>query len=164
MLNNFTHMEWDEVFMRQVYLSALQSLDPRTKIGAVLVKDRIAISMGYNGLPRGVKDLEERYLDRELKLKLICHAESNSVLNSILNGISPRDSTCYSNGLPCSECAKTLIQSGVKEIVVHKQWPYQTPVGVEYSKLMLNEAGINIRYFDKRLRLIGYWDGKAVEV
>jgi len=164
MLANFTHMSWDEIFMRQVYLTALQSLDPRTKIGAVLVKDGVAISAGYNGFPRGVKDLEERYYNRELKLKLICHAELNSVLNASLNGVKAKNSICYTNGVPCSECSKTLIQAGVKEIVIHKQWPYQTPVGVEYSNLMLSEAGINIRYFDKKLGLIGYYDGKSFEV
>ncbi len=66
--------------MRTVYLVAQKSKDPRTKIGSVLVKDNIIISTGFNGFPIGVLDKQERYLNREQKLRYVSHSESNSVL------------------------------------------------------------------------------------
>ena|ERR1017187_6944669 len=160
-------MSWDEFFFRHVYLAALKSRDPRTKIGAVLVKDGIIISEGMNGFPRKVLDLPERYADQETKYKFICHAENNAILNACRHGISTMGSICYTNSIPCCECAKSLIQSGVLEIVVHKQWPEmheKWQESIKISKIMFKESGVKIRVFDKKLGLIGLNDGKEIEV
>ena len=160
-------MNWDEYFFRHVYLAASKSRDPRTKIGAILVKDGIIISEGYNGFCRGVKDLPERYLDKETKYRFTCHAEANSVLNACRHSICTMNSICCTNGIPCCECSKVLIQAGILEIVVHKQWPEMNQKwqeSIKTSKIMFKEAGIKIRVFDKQLNLQGLNNGEVVAV
>ncbi len=160
---------WHEFFLRHVYLAAQKSKDPKTKIGAVLVRDKNIISTGFNGFPHRVRDLPERYNDRTLKRRMVCHAEANSVLSAARLGISTLNSVLYSQGIPCSECSKVLIQGGISEIFIHSQWPnlVHSPEwveSIELSKLMLTEAEISIRVFDKVLGLKGFLDGKEIDV
>jgi dCMP deaminase len=160
---------WDEYFMRHVYLAASKSKDPRTKIGAVLVKNGVLISEGFNGFARKVQDSPERYRDRETKYKFIVHGEANSVLNAARHGINTSESVLYTQGVPCNECAKSLIQAGVREICIHAQWPEMNHVpkwveAVKISHCMFQEAFIPIRILDKKLGLIGFLDGKEVYV
>lgn len=159
---------WDEYFLRHVYLAASKSKDPRTKIGAILVKNGIIISEGYNGFARGVSDLEERYLDRKTKWNYVVHGECNSILNAARNGISTINSILYTNGIPCKECGKTIIQAGIVEVIIHKQWPeilsedWKESVGI--TKIMFQEAGLKIRSVNITLGLIGLVDGKIINV
>ena len=160
---------WDEFFMRHVYLAASKSKDPRTKIGAILVRDKHIISSGYNGFGSGVKDLEERYNDRETKYSFICHAEFNSILQCSKFGISSSNTTLYTPGFPCAECCKAVIQGGVSEIVLHRQWPNLTysekcVKSFEISNQMTNEAGIEVRFFDGVLGMQGVLDGKVINI
>ena len=162
-------MSWDEYFMRHVYLAALKSKDPRTKIGAVLVRDGIVISEGFNGIARGVLDAPERYHDRIIKYQYICHGEANSVFNAARSGVKTLGSILYTQGIPCNECAKAVIQAGVVEIVIHAQWPEMKYAekwveSTNVSKIMFSEAGIPIRSFNKILDLDGYVDGKIIMV
>ena len=114
------YISWDEYFMGIAQLSALRSKDPSTQVGACIVdKAHKVVSIGYNGMPVGVDDecipwghgegLESKYL-------YVCHAELNAILNTRdsahLNGC-----TLYVTLFPCNECAKAVIQSGIKEIV-----------------------------------------------
>lgn len=166
---NYKPPTWDELFMRKVYEIATKSKDPRTKIGAVLVRDNHAILEGYNGFPKGVSDEFGRYSDKETKYKFVVHAEANSVLIAARFGISTEGCTLYTQGIPCNECTKTVIQAGVKEIVVHKQWPnlYSSPKwseSIKVSKTMLAEACVDIRWLDKKLNMVGYLDGKKMKV
>jgi len=85
---DYTPPNFDELFMRMVYLTATKSKDPSSKIGAVIVKDDRVISTGYNGFPIGVSDSQERYLNRETKYKFVVHAEHNSILTAARFGIS----------------------------------------------------------------------------
>ncbi len=158
-----------ESFMRQVYLHANDSKDPRTKIGAVLTLQDRVISTGFNGFPRKVKDLLSRYENRETKYKFICHAEANSVSTAARLGRATLDSVLYTQGIPCQECCKTLIQAGVKKFVVHKQWPNLTYSekwndAIAISTIMMEEAGIELEIFDKELGLLGFLDGKTINV
>lgn len=159
---------WDELFMRQVYLIASKSKDPRTKIGAVLVNNGTVISMGYNGFARGVKDLTSRYEDRETKYALVVHGEANAVLNAVRNGIKTMGSILYTQGLPCCECGKTVIQAGITEVVIHTKWPTFTSPNwvksVSITKSMFEEAGIKVREFDEFLNVDGHVDGKIIKV
>lgn len=155
--------------MRYVYLAARRSKDPKTKIGAVLVKDGVIFSEGYNGFARGVSDTEERYNYREFKRKIVCHAEFNCIVNAARLGISTLGSTLYTQGIVCAECCKATIQSGVKELVVHKNWPNLTyskewVESIELSKMMLSEAGVKLREFDMVLNETGLLDGKVIKV
>lgn len=160
---------WDEWFMAHVYLAASKSKDIRTKIGAVLVKDKRIISNGYNGFACGVADSKERYENKELKYQFIVHAEHNSILQCARFGTSSNGSTLYTQGIACAECCKALIQGGVAEIVCHKQWPNLTHSqkwvdSIAISNIMLEEAGIKIRWLDKILGLKGFLDGKEIDV
>lgn len=161
--------DWDSWFMEHVYLAAKKSRDPKTKIGAVLVKDNKVISTGFNGFPIGVKDLKERYEDRDIKHSFVAHAEFNSIVSAARFGVSTYGSTLYSQGIVCSECCKSVIQAGVKELIVHKQWPNlvhsdKWVKSAEISKIMLSEAEINIKVLDKVLGVKGYLDGRIIEV
>ena len=155
--------------MRHVYLAASKSKDPKTRIGAILVRENNIIATGYNGFPVGVDDLPERYNDRDLKYKFVCHAEANSVLSAARFGISTKGSFLYSNGIPCHECTKTLIQAGISKIFVHKQWPNLIHVdawvkSIEISSIMLFEAKIPVECIDKELKITGFIDGKIINV
>jgi dCMP deaminase len=158
---------WDELFMRHVYLIATKSKDPRTRIGAILVKDGVIISEGYNGIARGVKDLPERYNNKEIKYAFVVHGEANSVLNAIRHGTNTTGSICYTQGIPCNECAKVLIQAGIKEVVVHKQWPAMNQKwlnSIKITKTMFRESGVKIRIFSQALNMVGMNDGLIVRV
>ena len=117
------NMDWDEYFFKLMYLVSSKSPDPRTKIGAILVREKHLISSGFNGFPMGVKDLPERYEDRNEKIKFICHAEMNSILVAARFGTSTLGCKLYTNGIPCQDCCKAALQGGISEIIVHKQWP-----------------------------------------
>ncbi len=152
---------WDEFFMLHVYLVASKSKDPSTKIGAVLVRDNTLISEGYNGFCRKVRDnIIERW-KRPEKYSWIEHGERNSIFNAARNGIKTLDSVMFTNGLPCVDCARATIQAGVKEVVLHTQWENEWKnimmdkwKGYDViSAQMFKEAGVNIRYLDKKLNI-----------
>ena len=129
------------------------SLDPSTKIGAVIVNDeRRILATGYNGFPRGIADTQERLNDREQKYPRIVHAELNVLMNALYSGVSVKDATLYVWGLPvCSECTKSVIQSCIKRVVITypdlapEKWQCQWK---EMSKPMFDEAGIDITYIN----------------
>ncbi len=138
-------ISWDEYFMGLAHLSALRSKDPNTQVGACIVdRDNKVVSIGYNGMPRGCNDQEfpwEReggFLDT--KYAYVVHAELNAILNS------PRPvsgCTIYVSLFPCNECAKAIIQSGIRKIVYESD-KYDGTEGNIASKKMLNEAGVEL--------------------
>ncbi len=153
--------------MKQVYLTAERSKDPSTKIGAVLVREKNIIGSGYNGFARKVFDLPERYKDRNIKYKFVVHAESNAVLTCARLGIPVLDSVLYTNAIPCHECAKSIIQGGIKEIVVHSKWPMshsKWASSMEISQIMFKESDVKIRYLDDILGLTGFINGQKISV
>ena len=159
----------DELFMRQVYLNADFSKDPRTKIGAVLTLEDKIVSTGFNGFPRKVVDYKFRYENRETKYNFICHAESNSVTTAARFGRATLGTTFYTQGIPCQDCCKTVIQAGIARIIVHKQWPdliysEKWVKGIEISKIMMDEAGVGLSYLDCVLGVQGTLDGKIINV
>jgi dCMP deaminase len=160
-------MNWDEFFMRQVYLVASKSKDTRTKIGSVLVKDNRVISQGYNGICMSVNDNVPERHERPLKYLYFVHAEHNSILSCARFGISSLGATLYTQGIPCASCAQAIIQAGVYEVVVHTQWPNLTHSdkwveSIQVSITMFDEANIRIRWLDKELGLKGMLDGKEI--
>jgi dCMP deaminase len=105
------------------YLVATKSKDPSTKVGAIIVgPDNEVRSTGYNGLPRGLNDTEERY-QKPLKYKLINHAEENAILHCSRVGVSAKGCIIYVPWIPCSLCAKSIIQAGIRQVIYHKEWP-----------------------------------------
>jgi len=159
-------LDWKEYFMRHVYLAASKSKDPRTKIGAVLVKDGIIISEGFNGFARGVVDRLDRYENKKEKYIFTVHGEANAVLNAVRHGINTQGSTCYTQAIPCHDCTKMLIQAGISRIIYHTLWPMNQKwiKSIEYSMLMLNEVGILYDGFDQKLNIFAKNNGRRIKV
>ncbi len=139
------YISWDEYFMGIAMLAAKRSKDPSTQVGACIVsRDNIIISTGYNGMPKGCSD-DEFPWEREgevTKYPFVVHAELNAILNA--SGRDLRDSRVYVALFPCNECAKAIIQSGVKE-VVYLSDKYADTMSNLASKRMLNAAGVSYR-------------------
>lgn len=148
---------WDRYYLRLAESVATASKDPSTQVGAVLVNRACRKEfLGYNGFPEGVQDTLERYQDRELKYKLIVHAEVNAILKA---GEYARGSALYvvpSFALPniCSDCAKFAIQAGVKEIIGYLPDPNDPRAArwgesIKLSATMFREAGVSWRGVEK---------------
>ena len=154
------YLSWDEYFMAIAKLTAMRSKDPSTTVGSCIVSgtNRI-LSIGYNGAPNGYSDKEfpwERKGDPlEIKYPYVCHSEMNAVLNyngskSDLNG-----ARIYVDLFPCNECAKLIIQSGIKE-VIYLSDKYKDTDGVIASKKMLDTCGVKYRQLkenNKKIKL-----------
>ncbi len=143
--------KWDLRYLKLAYEVAQWSKDPSSKIGAVTVgaKGQV-LSQGFNGFPRGLKDDFARLHDRETKYKFVVHAEMNAIYNATYNGTSLDGATLYVYGLPiCSECAKGVIQVGIKRVVM----PNQKMVGKWLDSWMnsmnfFDEAGVDFDFID----------------
>lgn len=133
--------KWGERFMQLAEHVAEWSYDPRTKVGAVIVDDKKrVVSMGYNGFPRGVKDLPERYNDRETKLLFVCHAERNALDNAPL---SVEGCTMYVPLMPCNECAKSIIQNGISKVITRRP-PDDNRFNWHITEEMFKESGVSL--------------------
>lgn len=116
---------WDDRFVTMAHQVATWSKDPDRKSGAVLVTpDLRKISTGFNGLPKGVDDTDDRLANRELKNKMMVHAELNAIFNA---GFPPATCTLYTTSFPCHECAKGIIQTGVARLVAPKPRSFDHP-------------------------------------
>ncbi|MGN0447877.1 MAG: deoxycytidylate deaminase [Acutalibacteraceae bacterium] len=140
------YLSWDEYFMGIAILSSYRSKDPNTQVGACIVNEKNRImSMGYNGFPAGCDDDEfpwERDGDAyDTKYPYVCHAELNAILNN--RGSSLDGCRIYVALFPCNECAKAIIQSGIKE-VVYLSDKYASTMGTRASKRMLEAAGVKM--------------------
>jgi dCMP deaminase len=141
------YISWDEYFMGVALLSAQRSKDPSTQVGACIANSRKKIvGVGYNGFPVGCSDdmlpwdRKGKYLDT--KYPYVCHAELNAVLNSIsaeLDGC-----TIYVALFPCNECAKVIVQSGIRE-VVYLCDKYAHTDAVKAAKIMFRQSGVRCR-------------------
>ncbi len=139
------YISWDEYFMGIAMLAAKRSKDPSTQVGACIVSpENIIISTGYNGMPKGCSDDEFPWgrEGAEAKYPFVVHAELNAILNA--NGRDLRDSRVYVALFPCNECAKAIIQSGVKEVLYLSDKYADTP-STQASKRMLRAAGVCCR-------------------
>lgn len=151
------YISWDEYFMGVALLSAQRSKDPNTQVGACIVdsKKRI-VGVGYNGFPKGCSD-EELPWNRsgdflDTKYAYVCHAELNAILNKINEDLD--GCIIYVALFPCNECAKLIIQSGIKE-VVYLSDKYKDTDSHKASQKMLEMSGIKLRKFvsDKEIVL-----------
>ena len=150
------YLSWDEYFMGIAKLSALRSKDPSTQVGACIVSDDNRIlSIGYNGAPNGFND-DSFPWDREgnaldTKYLYVCHAELNAILNFRGNKRDLEGSKIYVALFPCNECAKAIIQSGIKRLITYEpDWnDDRWGESFRYSKEMLTESNILIEYIEK---------------
>lgn len=139
------YITWDDYFMSVAKLASMRSKDPNTQVGACIVgQDNVIISTGYNGFPKGCSDDEFPWAreGEDTKYPFVVHAELNSILNA--NGKDLRGSKLYVALFPCNECAKAIIQAGIKTIVYDCDKYEHTP-SVIASKRMLDAAGV--RYY-----------------
>jgi len=138
--------------MRMAHLIAMRSKDPSTQAGAVIVNDKnIVVGMGYNGWPRGIEtndlpwDKEGEFEDN--KYAYVCHAEENAIYNA---NNSTDNCKLYCTLFPCNECAKTIIQNGIKE-VIYESDKYASTSAVRASKKMFNLVGVTCRQFIREI-------------
>ena len=149
---------WDEYFMGIASLSALRSKDPSTQVGACVVdQDHKVVSIGYNGMPRRIEDealpwghgegLDSKYL-------YVCHAEFNAILNT-RNGSALNGCSIYVTLFPCNECAKAIIQVGIREVVYLSDKHADDTIYLASRKLF-ELAGVKVRAYEGRSPEISY--------
>ena len=136
--------KWDKRWLEIAENISTWSKDPSTQIAAIAVKDKRLIATGYNGFPRNIEDLDDRWNNREEKYKYVVHAEMNCIYNANYHNQSLKGATMYVVGLPvCHECAKGLIQVGVKRIVTPQQdIPEKWQKSCRSAHLFFEEVGI----------------------
>lgn len=140
------YISWDEYFMGIAMLSAERSKDNSTQVGACIVNEnKKIVSVGYNGMPTGCCDDEmpwerEGETSLDTKYPFVCHAELNAILNSTkrMTGC-----TLYVTLFPCNECAKAIIQSGIKRVVYYHN-KYADTEGVKASEILFRKCGVEV--------------------
>lgn len=148
------YITWDEYFMGIAVLSGMRSKDPSTQVGACIVsKDNKILSVGYNGFPIGCSDDEFPWSreGEENKYFYTTHSELNAILN--YRGGSLDGAKLYVSLFPCNECAKAIIQAGIKTIVFDCDKYADTPAVIA-SKRMLDAAGVRYYQYQRTNRLI----------
>ena len=126
--NSISNKTWGDRYCKLAKEMSTWSKDPSTQVGAVVIgKHGQVLSQGFNGFPRGIRDTDERFGNRERKYELIVHAEMNAIYNASLSGTSLKGATLYVYGLPiCNECAKGVIQVGIKKVVAMRPQIYNS--------------------------------------
>lgn len=147
------YISWDEYFMGVAILSSKRSKDPSTQVGACIASnENKVVTMGYNGMPNGCSDdimpwAREGNDQLDLKYMYVCHAEFNAILNSY----GPvKGCKLYATLFPCNECAKAIIQSGIKEVIYLSDKYDGTPSNIA-SKRLFSLAGIKMRKYEGRV-------------
>lgn len=136
-MNNMTKQEqFDKRYMRMALIWAENSYCSRRKVGAILVKNQMIISDGYNGTPSGFPNNCED--DNNASLPYVLHAEANAITKVARSGNNSEGATLYVTASPCIECAKLIIQSGIKRVVYYEE--YRITDGID----LLRKAGVKV--------------------
>ena len=139
-------------------LSSKRSKDPNTKVGACIVDDdHKVVSIGYNGMPKGLDESQLSWNKNDgldSKYWYVCHAEFNAILNT-RNGSSLKGCTLYVTLFPCNECAKAIVQTGIKKIV-YLDDKYHDTLFTQASRKMLQLAGVELEEYKGRFKEIEY--------
>jgi len=145
-------ISWDECFMQMAHIIAERSQDPSTQAGAIVVNEKnVVVGAGYNGWPRGIES-DDLPWEREgdfmnTKYAYVCHAEENAIYNA---NSKTEGGKVYCTLFPCNECAKTIIQNGIKEVIYESDKYADVPAFMA-SKKMLKLAKVSLRqYFNKK--------------
>lgn len=143
-------MDWDTFFFKMCSLISEKSKDPSTQVGCVIVGPNNEVrSMGYNGLPRRVVDdpkLVPERNERPNKYFYYEHAERNAIYNAARVGIPLAGCKLYVGGIPCSDCARAIIQSGISEVIVQDgRVPDRWKCSCDASLIMFKESGVTVR-------------------
>lgn len=143
-------LSWNSYFLKLAYLVSSKSKDTRTKIGSVIVKNKVILSTGYNGIPAGCCDaIEDRYSYPKKKY-YFAHSEANAIYFAARNGVNITSSTIYTLAAPCSTCAQAIIQSGIKQVIIHKEYnnlfenDSDWCESCKHTKQMFSESGVDL--------------------
>ena len=145
---NSNYISWDECFMQMAHIIAKRSKDPSTQNGAVIADQRnVVVGLGYNGWPRGI-DNQDLPWDREgdflnTKYAYVVHAEENAIYNA---NKSTKDAKLYCTLFPCNECAKTIIQSDIKEVIYDSDKYHDSDAAIA-SRRLFDLAGVKYRQY-----------------
>jgi len=150
------YITWDEYFMGVAQLSGMRSKDPNTQVGSCIVSsDHKILSMGYNGLPKGCSDDEFPWAREgdalETKYPFVVHSELNAILN--FRGGTLEGSTLYVSLFPCNECAKAIIQAGIRTVVYDSD-KYADSEATVASKRMFDAAGVRYYQYQRTGRTV----------
>ena len=146
-------MNWTEYFLEIAEVVKLKSKDQSTQIGAVVVGEgKNVLSTGYNSFPRGLDDSLQERQERPEKYFWMEHAERNAIYNAALEGVSLKNSTIYlTSGLPCMDCARGIVNSGIKVVWCKRVCTTKNKEKWEESQKkslqLLNECGIDVCYY-----------------
>ena len=159
---------WDDLFMTMAFLVACRSKDESSHLGAVIVgPDNEVRSVGYNNFPRGVNDNVPGRQQRPEKYLWFEHAERNAIYNSSLMGVSLKECRLYTNGIPCADCARAIINSGIKEVIVDFKWRWngkrhkKWEESVKRTLRMFEETGVSLRsYKGSYIKIHRFINGK----
>jgi len=170
---NYEPPSWNVLFMRLAYLAASKSKDTKTKIGAVIVgPNNEPISFGFNGMPRKVNDdIESRYV-RPNKYLYFEHAERNAIYTlPRIGALIPKGSKMFTNGIPCADCGRGIIQSGISEVIYHE--PFEVISRHLYNNWkessdattqMFYEAGVKLKGIVDFVDVTGWVNGRIITV
>lgn len=151
-MKNKISEKWDLRFMVLADHIAQWSKDRSSKVGAVIVKDKNPISMGYNGFPRGCDDDAEERHERPEKYSWVLHAEENSIVNAARHGQKTSGADMYVNWFPCSRCAGQIVNAGIKRVFCNKEpdWTKDDNWTKDHiiAKKKLDEANVEIIYMN----------------
>lgn len=147
-------ISWDDYFMGMAHLSAMRSKDPSTQVGACIVSpSKKVVGLGYNGFPTGINDddfpWEKHDEYDQSKYAYVVHAELNAILNATT---SLQGCSMYVSLFPCNECAKAIIQSGIKTLIYESD-KYADTSAVLASKKMLKAAGVSCIQLDHQVSI-----------
>ncbi|WP_337596459.1 dCMP deaminase family protein [Gemmiger sp.] len=150
------YISWDEYFMGIAMLSAMRSKDNNSQVGACIVSpENKILSLGYNGMPIGCNDddmpWEREGEALETKYMYVCHSELNAILNSPNHDL--KGARMYVTLFPCNECAKAIIQSGIKELIYLSDKYHDTHASIA-SRRMFNMTGVKYRAYEPTGRKI----------
>jgi dCMP deaminase len=139
--------KWEEYWLEVAQTIARKSKDPRCRVGAVIVSGGILVSTGFNGLARHVFDDPSLLEDAEEKLKVICHAEHNAILNAARMGVALKGAEIFVTKFPCVACCVAIVQAGIVTIHTHdaKYWD-DDPADKDHSRKrsILKQANISV--------------------
>ena len=140
--------DWDQYFLCIAMAASIKSKDPRCRVGAVIASPtNVVLSTGFNGLARGVHDDKQVLDDPEEKLKVMCHAEQNAILNAARVGVAVEGASIFVTKFPCLACCNSIIQAGIKRIYTHdNSYWNDDPFDQDHSRKrnILHQAHIKI--------------------
>lgn len=163
-------MNWDEYFVSMLYLVAMKSKDSKTQNSTIIVgPDNEIRSTGYNSFPRGINDNVPERQERPEKYFWFEHGERNAIYNAARVGVPLKDCKLYVTGVPCMDCARAIVQSGIKEVIYHELKKYDSKLWEEHSRrtfILFEESGVKIREYKGKIttKLSVRRDGELVEI